>query len=495
MDTQRLQTIYNNAGRPGAAAFRFQARRQGVEISEAEAKAFVASQSQGQIFQGKFNSDGKIPAGSADSSRAQADLIDFSKRISKLRGRKYVLIVVDLFDRQIFTVPQSGKGAAETLASLKRVIRANNNVMFGEITVDLGGEFAKWEEYIESQGGVLRRKNLAAVNTIAVVDAAISKLKRILSGFTLTDWAGALSRATSAYNEASHSALMGSAPNDVKDSKALQYEQTKQNGLDIIHNNKKWKEKSAKLKDEGAFRVPLPRKEFEPIDAPKYEGKVREVGPFKGANIEDTEGNSYPVKTILAVPRGSADVDLGDAGPGQGRKAKQREMLQDFATDLKSLIPSTGLTLARVTSMLNAMPGFENTADVYGPARKGRIVNFLKLYPNLFRIEGKGAKIQVYEATPVPRPVQVGGAGSSTDAMPVARPGGSRVRVGGNAPSRLFPDNLRVRYGPNPVRPGTFRHARYELYKDANTIKEARDKGALSSDIQKDIAVGALQIL
>ena len=96
--------------------------------------------------------------------------------------------------------------------------------MFGEITVDLGGEFAKWEEYIVSEGGILRRKNLAAVNTIAVVDAAISKLKRILSSFTLTDWAGALSRATSAYNEASHSALMVSAPNDVKDSRALQYE-------------------------------------------------------------------------------------------------------------------------------------------------------------------------------------------------------------------------------------------------------------------------------
>eukprot|EP00973_Karenia_brevis_P003026 414328-Karenia_brevis.AAC.1 len=56
----RLQDIYDNTGRPGAQAFRFAVRRAGLQISEAEARAFVAGQATGQVFQGRIPSDGKI---------------------------------------------------------------------------------------------------------------------------------------------------------------------------------------------------------------------------------------------------------------------------------------------------------------------------------------------------------------------------------------------------------------------------------------------------
>ena len=82
MDKQRLQSwqqIYDDAGAPGVQAFRFAVRRAGLQITEAEAKAFVAKQSTGQIKAGHIASDGVVPSGGKDSSRAQADLIDFSK--------------------------------------------------------------------------------------------------------------------------------------------------------------------------------------------------------------------------------------------------------------------------------------------------------------------------------------------------------------------------------------------------------------------------------
>ena len=47
---------------------------------------------------------------------------------------------------------------------------------------------------------------------------------------------------------------------------------------------------------------------------------------LKGAHVESGHKSS-PVKTVLAVPAGSANVDLDDAGPGQGRRAKQKEVL------------------------------------------------------------------------------------------------------------------------------------------------------------------------
>ena len=42
--------IYDDAGAPGAQAFRFAVRRAGLQISDVEAKAFVAQQSTGQAI-------------------------------------------------------------------------------------------------------------------------------------------------------------------------------------------------------------------------------------------------------------------------------------------------------------------------------------------------------------------------------------------------------------------------------------------------------------
>ena len=70
---------------------------------------------------------------------------------------------------------------------------------------------------------------------------------------------------------------MGSAPSDVKGSVELQYELDKDHGEQIKHNNEKWRSKVSKLRDSGAFRIPLPRDTWERVDAPKFGGKVHEI--------------------------------------------------------------------------------------------------------------------------------------------------------------------------------------------------------------------------
>ena len=79
----RLQKIYDDAGRQGAQAFRFAVRRVGLQISDAAAKALVAQQATGQIFQGRIPSDGVVPGGGKDDMRWQMDLIDGSERIER----------------------------------------------------------------------------------------------------------------------------------------------------------------------------------------------------------------------------------------------------------------------------------------------------------------------------------------------------------------------------------------------------------------------------
>ena len=517
MDSNRLQQIYDDAGRSGAQAFRFAVRRAGLQISEAEAKAFVAKQSTGQIVQGRIPSDGKIPGGGREDMRWQMDLIDWSKRIKKLSisagGHRYVLVAVDNYTRQFFTQGMPNKTAKATLEAFQKIIQANAGIMPKEITVDLGNEYAMLNQEVESKGGVLRRKNMQAANTLAVVDRAIGKLKTILSGYSLTNWSSALRKATAAYNDKSHSYLMGSAPDDVKGSAELQYELDKQHGEQIKHNNDKWRAKASKLRDAGAFRISRPKDTWERIDAPTFGGEVWNVDGFLGANVESGD-KTYPVKTALAVPAGSADISIGiEAGPGGGRGAIQREMLQDYARNLKDTLKDTGLTLARVAQILQGMRGFLDTVDVYGPSKQGRIVSFLKLYPNLFEIQGSGPSIKVFPAA-VPEPrappnvkppsslggnmqVQVGGASSSSGSgqAEVRKRRPRAIEIDPRAPYRRFPKEPRVQYGANPARVNTPRYRRYENYKEATTIGGARRLGATSQDIIMDLSAGALRLV
>ena len=93
-----------------------------------------------------------------------------------------------------------------------------------------------------------------------------------------------------------------------------------------------------------------------------------------GANVESGD-KTYPVKTMLPVPAGSQDVDLADSGPGQGRRAKQKEVLGDYAKDLHKLIPNEGLILSTARSILQGMRGLVDTMDTYGPVHLNRQQN------------------------------------------------------------------------------------------------------------------------
>ena len=125
----------------------------------------------------------------------------------------------------------------------------------------------------------------------------------------------------------------------------------------------------------------------------------------------------------------------------------------------------------------------------------------IALFPNLFKIIGSGPGMRVMKADPparqtrpdrpasTARPVQEGGAGSSTDRAPRA------LEVDPRAPYRRFPNETRVEYKANPSRLGSVRYRRYELYKSAKTIGEARALGATSQDISMDVEKGALILL
>ena len=122
----------------------------------------------------------------------------------------------------------------------------------------------------------------------------------------------------------------------------------------------------------------------------------------------------------------------------------------------------------------------------------------MKLYPNLFEIQGSGPNIKVFVAkTPEPRParpIQVGGASSSDQAPGERQP--RAIEIDPRAPYRSFPNDQKVEYGANPAEPGTPRYRRFEKSsKVATTIGAARRLGATSQDFSMDVAAEALKLL
>ena len=93
---------------------------------------------------------------------------------------------------------------------------------------------------------------------------------------------------------------------------------------------------------------------------------------------------------------------------------------------------------------------------------------------------------------PGPRPLQVGGASSSS--APAERQPRA-IEIDPRASYRRFPNNQKVEYGDNPARVGTPRYRRYENYKGATTIGAARRLWATSQDISLDLQAGALRLL
>ena len=137
---------------------------------------------------------------------------------------------------------------------------------------------------------------------------------------------------------------------------------------------------------------------------------------------------------------------------------------------------------ARATRFLQARPGFSDTADVYRLPKAGRFVKFLRLFG--FELRGSGPGMTVR------RPAGT----ASSSAGPRGRPEGA-VDVAPRVPRRVMAASTALLWTPeNPYRGGTAAHARYQVYRSASTVGEARTLGATPQDIKGGIEKAYAQL-
>jgi hypothetical protein len=479
-----LSRIYEERGRPGARALRTAARRQGTNVTMREAQEFVAQQNSSQVLQARLPSDGVVSA-TRENARWQMDLLDFSKRKKQSSGHQYALTVVDVFSRYAWVENIKDRKDAQVLTAYRKIIARNNNTHCKEADFDMGSEFGPtFQAYLKDHGTAIRRKDPASINSIALIDRTQQSIKKIMANLqadTTAQWSSLTKKATSIYNDREHGALYGENPEDVSENKPLMYILENQAGKDIKHNNDRWRAKAGKIVDKGAFRIPKKREEWERIDAPKYEGKVHTVAGLKGANVEDTEGNSFPVRKVLAVPGTSQDIDVNDElVPGSGKREDQLRGMRQYAEQLKqelSTSPQGTMTFKRVTDFLRTRPAFSDTALVYKLPKAGLYVKFLRLFK--FQIMGSGT------AMIVRAPAAAAGQAPVIRVVPLAP----------RAQRRDLPNTQAIMFqADNPKRGGSAAYTRWAVYRSATSLGEARRLGMTPQDLREAIRQGHAQL-
>jgi hypothetical protein len=396
-------------------------------------------------------------------------------------------VCIDVFSRFVWVERLKNKESPAALAGYRRIVGQNENVHPKELSTDMGKEWfgPVFQAYLLDNGTAHSYKNPQQVNGIAVVDRAIQSLKMIMANLqanSAAGWSELIKKAAGIYNDREHSHLYGQSPEDVGEDKVVQYHLEAEAGDATEHNNKRWRAKAGRLRDEGGFRTPLDRREWERIDAPKFGGEVHQVSGLKGANVEDAQGRSYPVRQVLAVPGASADIDVSDElVPGSGRREQQLQALRQYSEMLKQELsesPTGELSFARVTQFLRTRPNFEDTAEAYRLPKAGRYVKFLRLFG--FQIAGAGP-------TMVVRGASAAGAGGSRGSRPAAH-----HDLAPRVPRRTLPPATPIlAFQPdNPHRGGTAAAARYTAYRAATTVGEARALGATLQDLRRNIGQG-----
>jgi len=161
-----LATEYNIRS---PAKLRQQALIDGVNVTLKEAQQALANDTARQAFAPKRRPQGKSAAPDVNS-RLQHDLIDFSNNTSNKNQKRFALVGIDVFSREVASQPLPSKAPEVVNEALKKTQEA---LVVDEknfaVTTDLGAEFPKIEDVLPSEA-IWRQKTPEDRNAIGVLD-------------------------------------------------------------------------------------------------------------------------------------------------------------------------------------------------------------------------------------------------------------------------------------------------------------------------------------
>jgi hypothetical protein len=380
----QLQRLYDENIGITAKQLYTKALKEGLQVNRAVVQDFVKRKGDQQIFQQRKPSQGET--GPRDEGEAQMDLIDM--KAMKSGPYKNIIILVNVFTRKAYLKPITNKTPDVVERGLKTILDRAGDLKV--ISHDQGNEWKqKVEKLLDNRGIASRLKATGDRNALAVVDRTIfnirSRLAKVLTNKNKARWDTEIKRIEESYNSTEHGHNMGEEPGKVPDTvKFLLYQESAQA---IENNHERNKQKTEALEETNKFRAPLPKGKFERSFTPKF-GPIRTVQSTEAGLVKDTQGQTHQIKQVSVIPAGSSEA----APPQPATRVRDRlkPTLQPYAEMLKTSLNRSGpVALTVAARQLNQEDGFKEAK------RNLLFLDFVKLFPSMFRITGSGPATRV----------------------------------------------------------------------------------------------------
>jgi hypothetical protein len=393
----RLRALSEELGSPGALALYTAARKRGLRVTRRDATELVTKQGQRHIFANVQPSAGKTAAES-QYARFQADVID-QRNDKGTEGEelaKDILVVVNVFSRQVYARPMSNKSAEQTTKALISILDTIPETP-GVLSTDGGLEFSgAFAAELKKRGIAQKLKD--GTNAIAVVDRSIQSLKKTLARIMATQegsWQKLLAQAVKAINNTPKEVLHHEAPADVLDNPEVSFMLLQDNARALRHNAELLKTRTARLEEAGAMRAPLPAKSFKRGHEATY-GSIKQLDRIEGSVAVAQDGTRIDVKHLKPVHEDSSEATARFGHKDNSVKVeKQRKDVQVLiALTLAFLQGKERASLSAISAFLKGqLRSSTETFERVLRKVKLTLVNALRLAPGLEITDGRWVKL------------------------------------------------------------------------------------------------------
>ncbi len=411
----------------------FQAARGKVDGASLKLAAAALEGNTGkQVFTPAPRSKGKTAA-EGPGTVMQADLIDLSGNSrSKNLDLKYILMLQDVYTRQIDTQALKDKSSATVNEAFKEMLDQPANGKSVRITTDQGKEFSKLDKLMP--GVIHTTKDTSAKNSIAVIDRTIQGFKRDIA-MSIADeggrWDSHYKDAEKAFNQKPNSHTIV-PPDDVLENGVADFKVLQKSAKAFDINNNLTISRQKLLKDQGAFRIytPNPRSFNQ-----SFSDTVFNLKKIVNDKVFNTSGKSFLLQNVLAVPKGSTAA----VGKLTDNTIPRKARFAERSLDIVNLLTEQGgqMSLVQFERLIRQGQG-EGLIKVLR-RNNMTIRGFLKLYPELFTVRLGVVKLKGQPAPPEPPPPE-----PPAPPPPPAAPARRRLTViGDDAANSRVADALR----------------------------------------------------
>ena len=228
-----ILSIYKKYNRPGAQKLLLLAKSEGIQTTLKDVQAFIASRAEEQQLKESRHtqqSQGHIVSYNP-FNRLQLDIFVLKKYETSNKGYGYILCIIDIFSRKVWTYPMKSKSLMDTTPAIKKFFSSSGLHEFNKKALviimsdsdsafkgDDRDEDQNFQKILSDNNAVLEHVKLNDHHALGVIDVFAKNLKRVLSREFLenksTEWISILPKVIEQYNNTPHTALDNITPNN-----------------------------------------------------------------------------------------------------------------------------------------------------------------------------------------------------------------------------------------------------------------------------------------